>query len=84
MSIDDILDMSLDQITFSAQAVFKQKVKMLEMVFEPIASAFGGKNNKKSKNTKKFDNLTPEQKAVQRDTKLMFELQKAGIRISPS
>ena len=51
------------------------------MVFEPIASAFGGK--KKKKPAKPDKNLTPEQKAVQRDTKLMWELQKAGIRISP-
>ena len=76
--------MSMDQIAFCSQAVFKQKVKMLEMVFEPLSTAFGGKKNKKNKSAKKDENLTPEQKAVRRDTKLMFELQKAGIRISPS
>lgn len=84
MTIDDILDMSMDQIAFASRAVFKQKIKMLEMVFEPIATAFGGKKSKKKSKSSKYDNLTPEQKAVQRDTKLMFELQKAGIRISPS
>ena len=88
MSLDQILDMSFEQISVCSTAVYKQKINMLEMVFEPISVMLGGKPKKKKK-TQKTDSdiakLSPEQKAKYnqtRDAKLMFELQKAGLRVT--
>lgn len=39
--------MNFDQIEFAAQCVYKHKIDMLNMVFEPIAAAFGGKKTRK-------------------------------------
>lgn len=87
MSLDNILDMSFEQISVCSSAVFKQKVMMLEMVFEPISIMLGGKPSKKTKQkSAKTANLTPEEQLRRnqgRDAKLQFELMKAGIRISP-
>jgi hypothetical protein len=87
MSLDDILDMSFEQISICSSAVFKQKINMLEMVFEPISTMLGGKSKNKAKQkSNKSANLTPEEKAKYdrgRDAKLHFELMKAGIRVSP-
>ena len=48
MNIETILDMNFDQIQFAAKCVYKHKVEMINMVFEPIAAAFGGKKTPKS------------------------------------
>tara|TARA_B100000085_G_C18504793_1_gene497082 strand:+ start:983 stop:1249 length:267 start_codon:yes stop_codon:yes gene_type:complete len=48
MNIETILDMNFDQIQFAAKCVYKHKVDMINMVFEPIAAAFGGKKQPKS------------------------------------
>ena len=86
MSLDQILDMSFEQISVCSSAVYKQKIQMLEMVFDPISTMLGGKSKKKTKpKSSKTANLTPEEQSKynqHRDSKLMFELQKAGMRIS--
>jgi hypothetical protein len=79
MSIDTILDMSFDQIKFAAEVVYRQKIQMLEMVFEPIASMFGAKPDKKDIKPKK--NLTPEERKKHRDAKLMWQIGAAGLKV---
>lgn len=59
------------------------------MVFEPISIMLGGKSKKKNKKPKDSAfptaKLSPEQKEKynqSRDAKLMFELGKAGMRVT--
>ena len=42
-TLDSILDMSFDQIELAAKCIYKHKMDMINMVLEPVASAFGGK-----------------------------------------
>jgi hypothetical protein len=53
--LDDVLDLSFDQITLVARCIVRHKAKMLNMVFEPIAQGLTGvkigKNGKVRQNT---------------------------------
>ncbi len=42
-TIDQVLDLSWNQIELSSRCIYRHKVSMLEMVFEPISIACGGK-----------------------------------------
>ena len=81
--LDNILDMSFEQIELGARVCFKQKVKMLEMVFEPIATMLGGKTKKRkhTQPSKIPDHIPPEKHDAYRDAKLMRSLNMAGIKI---
>lgn len=46
--MDTILDMSFEQIELAAKCVQNHKIKMINMVLEPIAGAFGAKKSPKS------------------------------------
>ena len=46
-SLESILDMSFEQIELAAKCVYSHKIKMINMVLEPIAGAFGGKKSSK-------------------------------------
>jgi len=89
LSLDKILEMSWDQIHFTAMCIQKHKVSMIEMVMTPIAEGLGGKSSKKSKKmTKKMqdqvNNMTPEQKVerdLHRQHRLHQQLHLAGIRV---
>lgn len=47
-TMDTILDMSFDQIELAAKCVYSHKIKMINMVLEPIAGAFGVKKSSKT------------------------------------
>ena len=90
ITLDKILDMTWEQIQFSAMSVQKHKVKMIEMVMTPIAEGLGGKKSTKSKVSRKnkmqrkIKNLTPEEKAMRdqaREMRLYQQIQLAGLRI---
>lgn len=84
MSLDNILDMSLEQIQLSAKVVFKQKINTLEMVFDPIVTMLGGKTEKKQGRQKPSNvpaHIPEEKRDAYRDAKLMRELAIAGIKI---
>ena len=40
--LDDVLDLTFDQITLVARCIVRHKAKMLNMVFEPIAQGLSG------------------------------------------
>ena len=63
-AIDDILDMSFEQIKTVATCILRHKVFMINTVAEPLSEALGGGKKKKSKkpNNSAFKNLSPEQK----------------------
>tara|TARA_R110002167_G_scaffold252447_2_gene458765 strand:+ start:2176 stop:2439 length:264 start_codon:yes stop_codon:yes gene_type:complete len=47
--LDDVLDMSFQQITLVARCIVRHKAKMLNMVFEPIAQGLSGVKGNKGK-----------------------------------
>ncbi len=49
-TIDQVLDLSWNQIELSSRCIYRHKVSMLEMVFEPISIALGGKKSKRKIN----------------------------------
>ena len=69
LTLDSILDMTFDQIEFSAQCVYRHKIEMINMVFEPIAAAFGGK--KPSRNIK--NKVSSSRKDGKKDDRLARE-----------
>lgn len=76
MTLDTILDMTFDQISLCAGAVMNHKVDMLNMVFEPISAAFGGKTKK----GKKLLNKSQKEKKKSVDDKLA-QLKFLGIDV---
>ncbi len=80
-TIDQVLDLSWNQIELSSRCIYRHKVSMLEMVFEPISIALGGKKSKRkiNKNNKsKNKNLNPEQK----DAVLLGKIRSLGLPLS--
>jgi len=69
LTLESILDMTFDQIEFSAQCVYRHKIEMINMVFEPIAAAFGGKKAPKSVKNK----VSSSRKDQKKDDKLARE-----------
>lgn len=70
--------MTFDQISICAETIMTHKVEMLNMIFEPISGALGGKKSSrggpKSRNNKK---MTPRQKEDQK----LAQLQYLGIGV---
>ena len=82
MSLDQILDMTFQQIELSAKCVFQHKLKMITMVLEPIGAAFGAKPNKKKSNKyrSKTKPKTHDEK-VRADNKKLAQIRSLGIPI---
>ena len=61
-TLDNILDMSWDQIKITSRSILRHKVSMLNMILEPIANSLGTKYNKskvkKPKTKFKYDERT--------------------------
>ena len=84
-TLESILDMTWEQIGFTARCIYKHKHEMIKSVMDPIAAGFGSKQAKKDlaekrkRFSKKVDKvkLTPEQK----DAKLLASIKLAGIKI---
>ena len=74
MTLDDILDMTFDQIAICAETIMSHKVEMLNMVFEPISAALGGKKSKPRKKVsqKTNDPLLQRQKEDQKMAQLRY------------
>ena len=83
MLLEDILDMTFDQIKLCAKCVHKHKVDMVTMILEPIGAAFGSKKAKRSLNKKqnKAKKNTNRDRAVEEEMKLA-QLKSLGISIS--
>ena len=83
MLLEDILDMTFDQIKLCAKCVYNHKVDMVTMVLEPIGAAFGSKKAKRSM-ARKEKNSKPKSKmskATEEDLKLA-QLKSLGIDVS--
>lgn len=81
MTLDNVMDLSFDQIHLSARCVMRHKMSMINTVFEPIAAAFGDKKAKSkiSKKTEKQQKakMSPEQK----DAMLLMKAKQMGISV---
>jgi len=82
-SLDQILDWSWDHINLTAECIMTHKVEMINMVFEPVAAAFGGKGKKKNRQ-KSIDSqrrlreaMTPQQK----ENDLLRSIGMAGLKV---
>ena len=74
MTLDDILDMTFDQIALCAETIMAHKVEMLNMVFEPISAALGGKKSKPKKQVsqRRNDPISKRQKEDQKMAQLRY------------
>lgn len=79
-SLNSILDMSWSQIHLLSECTMHHKMHLLEVFYEPIVSAFGGKNKNKAKKAKQKikSKLSPEQK----DGMLLHGLSSMGFKIT--
>tara|TARA_B000000557_G_C20534944_1_gene342268 strand:+ start:220 stop:498 length:279 start_codon:yes stop_codon:yes gene_type:complete len=86
LTLDSILDMSFEQIELAARCVQKNKIDTLNMVFEPIAAAFGVKkksshSKRKSVSSTKNKTLSKEEKEAKYNHKLnQLALLGIGVR----
>lgn len=70
-NIDDILDLSWDQIKICSRSILRHKISMLNMILEPLSNSLGSKYNKgKVKRKPKDTKLSKEQKDAERLRKL--------------
>lgn len=81
-TVDQVLDLSFDQMSEVAKCVYAHKIQMIETVFEPIATGLGGKKAKnrsgKSTGTQQAlrrSGMTP----AQRDQALLNKLGALGF-----
>lgn len=83
MLLEDILDMTFDQIKLCAKCVYNHKVDMVTMILEPIGAAFGSKKAKRSmaKKSRKHKPKHKRDKAVEEELKFA-QLNSLGIDIS--
>lgn len=82
-TLDQVLDLSWDQIELSSRCIYRHKISMLEMIFEPISVALGGKKSKRKRKSsnnsiRKNKNLSAEQK----DAVLLGKIRSLGIPIN--
>jgi len=68
LSFEQILDMSFDQIGLASRAAMRHKLSMIEMVMDPVASAFGAKKPPKTRKSNK--GVSKEQKKAELLAKL--------------
>ena len=68
-AIDEVLDLSFEQIKVIAECIIKHKVFMINAVAEPLSQAIGGKPTKKA-NKRAFKDLSPEAKDAMKLSKL--------------
>lgn len=83
MLLEDILDMTFDQIKLCSKCVYKHKVDMITMIMEPIGAAFGSKKAKRSMQSrnKKSTPKGKKERAAAEEMKLR-QLRSMGIDIS--
>ncbi len=81
-TLDDVLDMSWEQIKFCAGAITAHRTQMLEVVFDAISIGLGGKKSKKKVNNrrKKGKNQNKEEKR-RKEALLVGQIQAAGFKI---
>ena len=75
-AIDDILDLSFEQIKVIAQCIMRHKVFMINTVAEPLSKALSGKKSKKEQ-SKSFKELSPEAK----DAIKIAQLRQMGFKV---
>ena len=66
--LDDVLDLTFDQITLVARCIVRHKAKMLNMVFEPIAKGLGGTKLGKNGKVVQKSNTSPRTQAKLKQT----------------
>ena len=79
-TVEQVLDLSFDQMSEVARCVYAHKMQMIETVFEPIATGLGAKKGKSRKGVGtqqalKRSGMTPEQ----RDQALLNKLGALGF-----
>ena len=81
-TLDQILDMTWDQIMFCAKSIQRHKIGMLETVFDAISVGLGGKKSKKSKRrqVKKNKELSTEERR-KKEALLLNKIQASGFKI---
>lgn len=82
-TLDQILDMSWDQIMFCAQSIQKHKISMFEVIFDAISVGLGGKKSKKSKRrpiSNKNKELSIEEKR-KKESLLIHNIKASGFKI---
>lgn len=86
MTLDSILDMSFDQIELAARCVQKHKIDMINMVLEPVASAFGAKKSKKQPrksitSNKKKEPIESKERVEAKEQHKLHQLNLLGIGV---
>jgi Tfp pilus assembly protein PilP len=84
-TLDSILDMTFEQIELTARCVHKHKIDMINMVLEPVASAFGAKKSsrkgqKRVSSQKKKPRTKEEQEAMEQHKLHQLSLLGIGVR----
>jgi len=80
-TVDQVLDLSFDQMSEVAKCVYAHKMQMIETVFEPIAMGLGGKKAKNKRTgtgtqqSLRRSGMTP----AQRDQALLNKLGALGF-----
>lgn len=90
MTLDQILEMSFDEIDIAAELVAQVEVKRINMILEPIVTGIGGKwepatsrpatSSKKRKKNKSKSKMSPEE----RDARILSQLAMLGIPVYDS
>ena len=70
--LETILDMTFEQISICAETIMNHKVEMLNMVFEPISAALGGKKSTAKRSKSNKPKMTPKQKEDQKMAQLRY------------
>jgi len=74
--MDQVLDLTWDQIGFASECVLMHKVSMINLVAEPVLGALGSKY-KKSRISKDKKDKNEESK----DAEMMFNISAAGFGV---
>ena len=87
-NLDEVLELSFEHIELSARCIMRHKVKMFEMVMEPIAAGLGSKSAKKSQKKKQAAANRAEERKKQsqlkpevKDAQLMGKLNMLGFGV---
>jgi len=83
-TLDDILDLSWEQIILAAEVTMRHRVELVDMVLGPVVSMMGGKYSKQkvgktqTKNQRRRKPPTPKQK----EDMLVHQFSAAGLHVS--
>ena len=79
--LDDILDLTWDQIHLAAESVVIHKTESLNMVLEPLIGMMGGKY-KRGKVTKRQRRKQKDDKNIHKEQMLLNRFRAAGLSVT--